>query len=48
MIPGPLSLPIAISKEIKAMPGTSAFSPVARVLITIRKRHFTLAVSAAL
>ena len=43
-----LILPIAISKEIKAMSGSSAFSPVTRVLIAIGKRHFTLAVSAAL
>ena len=43
-----LILPIAISKEIKAMSGSSAFSPVTHVLIAIGKRHFTLAVSAAL
>ena len=30
------------------MSGSSAFSPVTRVLITIGKRHFTLAVSTAL
>ena len=30
------------------MSGSSAFSPVTRVLIAIGKRHFTLAVSAAL
>ena len=38
-------VPIAVCKKIKAMSGSPAFVPIASIFVSIRKGHFTFALS---
>ena len=38
-------VPIAVCKKIKAMSGPPAFVPIASIFVSIRKGHFTFALS---